>query len=170
MLMLTFIGSTWAANLIDVSNSVNIELAPECKIHDVPFYSEFDFWGPPTGPNELGIIDVIVYGTGKATHMGLTNMVVNEIVDTNVFCNCAWNGEAEVFLTAANGDELHFNYSSIIDPSALEATGDLNIIGHCTVTGGTGRFTNASGVMTYKGVYNVITFTGTAIFDGSIKY
>lgn len=148
------------------TNNTNVEY----KSHLVPFHTEIDYWGPPPGVGEDGMVYIDAYGTGNATHMGLTDMVIHEIVDTKGLCSCEWNAEADVILTAANGDELNFSYTSSIDASDFLVSGELIIVGSCNITGGTGRFVSATGTLTYNGTHNVFSSTGTVIFDGTIMY
>ena len=135
--------------------------------HLVPFKATYSVWSEPATPGPT--IDLIVFGSGLANHLGRSDVIVNETITT---LQLPWSATASVVITAANGDELHFNYSSEIDPSALPpaGNGDLIIAGDCIVTGGTGRFENATGTFVYNGVFNVITSTGTAHFTGTIRY
>lgn len=70
-------------------------------------------------------------------------------------------------LTAANGDILrltHVGTSAPIGPGLVSFQATLTIIG------GTGRFTNATGLVHGSGVANLITRTTVATFEGSITY
>lgn len=135
--------------------------------HPVPFNATFSVWSEPATPGPT--IDLTVFGSGNATHLGNSEVVVTETITT---VTIPWTATASVVITAANGDELHFDYSSVIDPSALPpaGNGDLVIVGECVVNGGTGRFENATGTFIYNGIFNVISSTGTAHFSGTIKY
>lgn len=172
-LALFILAPIFVITLMGFSNSLNPENGNlfsdnsfiESTIHPVPFHTEIDYWGPAPGISEDGMVFIDAYGTGNATHMGLTDMVIHEVVYMDFMYE--WHAEADVVLTSANGDELHFNYTSTIDASVLE---ELIIVGNCNITGGTGRFANASGSLTYNGTHNVFSSTGTVIFDGVIMY
>jgi hypothetical protein len=143
----------------------------EFKTHLVPFHTEIDYRSPLEQLDENGVINIFSSGIGTATHMGLVKMEIYEIVDTHGFDPNEWDADADVVLTAANGDELHFSYTSTIDPADFfNGSGNLYIVGACIVTGGTGRFSEASGTLIYTGVHNVYTSTGTVDFDGTIMY
>jgi hypothetical protein len=74
-------------------------------------------------------------------------------------------GEGTQTLTAANGDTLDAEFSGLLDPETGEATVEF------VITGGTGRFEDASGdftadVQTVSQVPPTFTFT----VDGTISY
>lgn len=150
--------------LLNLSDEVALKSG---KIHPVPFKSVFELWSDPAIPGPT--INLTVNGLGNATHMGRTKLLVSETIITTTI---PWTAHANVILTAANGDELHFNYDSFIDPSEMAPGGNFNLIvvGQCTITGGTGRFKDASGNLTYNGIFNAATSTGTATFNGDIMY
>lgn len=82
-------------------------------------------------------------GKGTASHLGAVTMLATD-------CPLLMPGVAPTFsngqltLTAANGDELRATYSGGLLPVAGTA-GLFTISGPLTITGGTGRFTHASG-------------------------
>ena len=147
---------------LDVNDDVTLKSGEK---HSVPFKSTFELWsdGATSGPP---IINLIVYGSGNATHMGKTDLVVTETITTQEPPS-PWLAEASVVATAANGDELHFDYTSVINPSDFP---NLDVFGICIITGGTGRFDGASGTLTYKGEFNADTNIGIATFNGNILY
>jgi hypothetical protein len=134
------------------------------KKHPVPFKSKFvcrsidfyqnegeDFWHQ------------VLEGEGNATHMGKTTL---NIPDELLYPDAAWynwTATADVILTAANGDELHFSYAS-----AFIYVLPVHVIGEGPITGGTGRFGNATGWMIYEG--NWPDNTGEVTFTGEIQY
>lgn len=70
-------------------------------------------------------------------------------------------------LTAANGDELFISYHATT-PYPDPATGAFNPAGTFTITGGTGRFANATGGGTLSAHANAGTPATTATLDGTI--
>ncbi len=96
------------------------------------------------------IATVIGSGQGQALHLG---RVAAESIAEEV--NLATGaGEASYRFTVANGDEVlvHFVFTAIpTSPTLFEVNGVWQI------TGGTGRFVNASGAGTYEGT---VEFTG----------
>ena len=134
------------------------------KKHAVPFKSSFECWSADFYQNEgENFWHQVVKGAGKATHMGKTTLL---IPDELLYPDAAWynwTATADVILTAANGDELHFSYAS-------EFVYELpvHVIGHGPVTGGTGRFEGATGWLTYEG--NWPDNSGKVTFTGTIQY
>jgi hypothetical protein len=105
-------------------------------------------------PAGLGLLLVTVTATGEATHLGqftgtetlVLNPADGTFAGTRVF-------------TAANGDQLYANVEGAFT-SATTSQGTF------TFTGGTGRFTNASGqaafeTVTPDGIHIALTFEGT---------
>lgn len=84
-------------------------------------------------------------GTGVAQHLGRVTWASEEVVN---FCVDPQDpSRAEVtgalVITAANGDQLRGTYLSIVD--ADFGAGTLTAQGEFVITGGTGRFSGASG-------------------------
>ena len=151
------------------------------KKHAVPFKNTFECWGEfisMDGP----IVHQAVYGSGKATHLGKSELLItDEAIDMS---GSPWTTkDVKVVLTAANGDELNLFYSSSIDPSPLaEPSGAIIVEGaEGYIFGGKGRFENATGTITYEGVWPFHTEIidgepvqifeiGTCTFNGTIQY
>jgi len=116
--------------------------------------------------NEAGQpIGIDVTGSGNGTHIGLFTTLgkvffspypndPNQIIPS---------GEAT--LTAANGDKLIF---VVIDGSQSLITGVGT--GHFGFSGGTGRFANATGIISYVVEQNFITGGYTVTAVGTIDY
>lgn len=125
-----------------------------------PFHGDQDAEFYYTG-SDGEYVDVVVFGTGHYTHMGLTtfesqltvNLITGFGVGTSVY-------------VAANGDELWTEFTS-------QATSATDRYYEVTTVGGTGRFEGATGFSTG---YGVITSsdetggTGDAWFSGTISY
>lgn len=140
------------------------------KKHLVPFNSSFKITGSESS-TEDNLMFQLVYGLGNATHMGKTELFVDEIITMNQ--NLIWTAVADVVLTAANGDELRFTYNSEFDVSGFFTgiSDKIIVAGEGTVTGGSGRFENASGNVIYNGVFYPAAPTNSiANFNGEIKY
>lgn len=82
---------------------------------------------------------IIFEGSGNATHLGHYTSSYTQIVDLTI--PGSFTGSA--VLTAANDDQLHFNYegSIVIDFPSLSFVGQTSFI----FSGGTGRFEDAEG-------------------------
>jgi len=145
------------------------------KKHTVPFKSSFEMWGVDFYLDQGGeFFHQELAGEGNATHMGKTKVVIlDELLypddpdDPDNYFNPGypWTATADVILTAANGDELRFNYAS-----SFMMGYPIDVVGHGLITGGTGRFSDASGEMTYKGHWPSATENGKVTFTGKIKY
>jgi hypothetical protein len=140
------------------------------KKHCVPFKSDFKITDSESSTVE-DLMYQLVYGMGNATHMGKTELFVDEVITMNE--NLIWTAVADVVLTAANGDKLNFNYNSEFDVSGIfSGTSDkIIVVGEGTITGGSGRFEDASGNITYNGIfYPAAPTNSVAYFTGVIMY
>ena len=116
--------------------------------------------------NEAGQpIGIDVTGSGNGTHIGLFTTIGKVFFspDPNDPTQIIPSGEAT--LTAANGDKLIF---VVIDGSQSLITGVGT--GHFGFTGGTGRFANATGIISYVVEQNFLTGGYTVTAVGSIDY
>lgn len=126
--------------------------------------------GPiPSGPK----IDMEISGTGNVTHMGKSKLIIQKTVSTYTYPfsderEDSWQARADMVLTAANGDELHFYFEECrID---LTQTPVFSFDAECTVEGGTGRFKNAGGCLEYHAKLHWFESTGTLKLEGTVKY
>ncbi|MEP6762500.1 MAG: hypothetical protein ABJA93_14190 [Sporichthyaceae bacterium] len=76
--------------------------------------------------------------------------------------------DGRVTLVAANGDELHWTYSGTGTPP--DASGDVVLSGTFVITGGTGRFSSATGGGSFEGVGNVVTGMASFTYTGTISF
>lgn len=98
-------------------------------------------------------------GSGTATHLGRYTMAASETVD--LVAMTVTNG---VFtLTTANGDTVNGSYSGTILP------GLAGYLVSGPITGGTGRFADATGTITFNGTFNPRTGTGSDLISGAIS-
>ena len=96
-------------------------------------------------------------GEGNATHLGRFTY------DENAVVHADGSLLATVVLTAANGDQLFFR-----DAGSL--TSPTTAAGTSTFTGGTGRFTNASGTAHFEAVVASDGVHVAATFEGTIQF
>ena len=129
----------------------------------VPFKGSFNtsfvlLQGPPN-------IIQIVSGEGVASHLGKSTFEAHTSVTVNPQPPFTVNGTRTI--TAANGDQIFTTFTGSSTPVVNGMNGaDLQE----TITGGTGRFTNASGSFTTKARNNIPASSFKADFDGYIKY
>ncbi|MEJ7675828.1 MAG: hypothetical protein WKF59_24760 [Chitinophagaceae bacterium] len=84
---------------------------------------------------------ILSTGTGEASHMGKTTFEARITID--VFSPQPNLSPATFTLTAANGDQIFMNSIGIVSPP--DANGVTMVTLTNTITGGTGRFADASG-------------------------
>ena len=112
---------------------------------------------------QTGGLVVDVTGTGYATQLGKSSAHYRECL---LPATGAVTG-GTFTLTAANGDMLFGTYSGQAFP-----TGDPNVLTYedpGVVTGGTGRFADASGSVTQSGVANLATGEYEGTLTGSVS-
>jgi hypothetical protein len=109
---------------------------------------------------------VTTVGAGHATHLGQFTFVsphLSGLFDFSI--------DGIQIITAANGDELH---ASLLGNLHLEIdeTGHAFLVGDvpATITGGTGRFANATGAFTFSLVFDTETLHSFAQISGTINY
>ena len=124
--------------------------------------SELPFKGTYEGLETVGTVPSRHHldATGNATHLGLFTVTADWTVTTAgaIETNCTW--------TAANGDELftRFTRRGVFVPPTATFTETH------TITGGTGRFANASGTFTVVQTRGLaMPYINSATIDGTIN-
>jgi hypothetical protein len=105
-----------------------------------------NFTSSPTSP---GIIAISANGIGNLTNVGNLSFQLQKTLDTT--------GKVPLFsgtftITALNGDTLTGTYAAV--GAAPDAGGFGTFSGQITVTGGTGRFQSASGIVPFSALAN----------------
>lgn len=101
-------------------------------------------------------------GTGQVSHLGRVTWATEHCFQ--LFAGTF--GDAELVITAANGDKLFGTYNGVM-------TGETTFAESMIITGGTGRFSGASGTIAENGWfdpitgYMEITGVGSIIYDAS---
>lgn len=134
--------------------------APVAAGDQVPFKGSFTGTVTviPLGPP---FASVLVEATGDATQLGrfaveiphVVNQATRSAVGTYVF-------------TAANGDTLTADFTGQATPLA---PGILSIAETGVITGGTGRFADATGTFTTQRTFFVSTGVATGSFQGTVS-
>jgi hypothetical protein len=101
-------------------------------------------------------------GTGTATYLG--NYTEHVTLQVNVLTGSA-TGAAT--FTAANGDTLT---ASVVGQATPANPGVLSIVEVYTITGGTGRFADASGSFTLESTVNQATEVSSGTLSGAIDH
>jgi hypothetical protein len=109
---------------------------------------------PPT-------MSVTANGSGNATHLG--QYAIHYDVEVNLETLA---GEGSAQLVAANGDVLYANLLGQATPTGT--TDVFNVVEEFTITGGTGRFADASGNFTLNREVNITTGATSGTMNGTI--
>jgi hypothetical protein len=128
-------------------------------VADVPLKGEFDGTATVT-PMDPPFAQVNVSATGQATHLGRFTLAIPHVVN---FATQSATGT--MTLTGANGDALiaSFTGHSQINGSLV------TIVETATVTGGTGRFADASGSFTVNRLFDRATGLTQGTLEGTIS-
>ena len=135
---------------------------PVAAAEEVPLKGTLDAVVTIT-PIQPPVVSVLVEGTGNATHLGQYTVeftaVVNQATRTGI-------GPGMIVITAANGDTITAESTG---QAALVAPGVLSTVDTATISGGTGRFADATGSFVLKRTFWVVMGVTTGSFEGSIS-
>jgi hypothetical protein len=109
-----------------------------------------------------GVIRQIDEGTCRISHLGRSTMVSDKLINL-----AAGTQTADVALTAANGDML---YASGKGTNTMTAPGQVAFRVELTITGGTGRFSGATGMLVSEGVADLASAQAKLSMAGTISY
>ena len=128
---------------------------------ETPFKGTVD--AVETGVTIFPIRSITREGGGTATYLGkYTEQVTAQI---NVLTR---HGTGAATFTAANGDTLT---ATVEGQATLTTTpGVLSIVEVYTITGGTGRFADATGTFTLESTVTQATGVSTGTFSGAIDH
>jgi hypothetical protein len=132
----------------------------------VPFRGVTDEQAISAVPVDPDHVFVTTVGGGTATHLGAFTFVSPHLSGLSDF-----SIDGTQMFTAANGDELEASIVGALHPF-VDESGHLFLVGDVagTITGGTGRFDNASGSFTFSIVFDTETFHSTGAIDGVIRF
>ena len=107
-------------------------------------------------------------GTGIASHggKGVSAGVIN--VTGVASCTGGFSAKIEGVFTVANGNQIKYTVVQQLCPTA--AAGVFAGIGSYSITGGTGRFANASGSGSFNGLGDFVGNKYQCTLDGMISY
>ena len=129
------VGAAGTATLIGDDAS-----ASPFKITEVPFKGTFEGVLTVSTPTEPPLLPSFIEATGHATHLGRFTLEVPHVVNpvTRI-------GTGRFEFRGANGDMLTADF---VGHATVIAPGVLSTVDTATITGGTGRFANATGSFT----------------------
>ena len=113
----------------------------------------------PLGPTA---VSVHIEGAGYATLLGRFTVEVPHLVNPQTRI-----ATGSYVFTAANGDTLSATFTG--QATLTSTPGLLTIVETATITGGTGRFSDATGMFTAERVFNQLTGVTTGSFEGRIS-
>ena len=158
---------------VDSTAGVTAPSSLPMKAVDVPFFGAitgeavFDF---ATNPKACASgFTTITTGTGTASHMGRTIWESQHCLgpdDTLL--------DSELVLTAANGDEVHVTYTGAC-PALADVGDPFTCSGSSVISGGTGRFVNATGTLEWSATiifegFGDLSWPGRWEWKGTIRY
>jgi hypothetical protein len=115
-----------------------------------------------TGQVVFPILSATREGTGTATYLG--NFTEHVVMQINLL---TMHGTGLATFTAANGDML---FASSDGQATRTGPTTVSIVEHYTVTGGTGRFTDATGTFTLERTLDQTTGVSSGTFSGAIDH
>jgi hypothetical protein len=126
----------------------------------VPFkgYLEGDVTRTPVPP----LVQVDIDAEGRATHLGRFTLDVPHLVDP-----ATRMAVGQYRFTAANGDALTADFTGLATP--IPGTTLLYIEEEATITGGTGRFAEATGSFTAYRLFDTAAGETVGWFEGTIS-
>ena len=105
---------------------------------------------------------VVFVGTGNATELGQYSATYPHQVDLTTGIE-----EGDMVLVAANGDEIH---AHVVGPSwPTDQPGIIQADTVATITGGTGRFADATGAVRMQGLVNLNTRNVTITLEAKLE-
>jgi hypothetical protein len=131
-----------------------------------PFKGSADEQAISAVPVDEDTVFVTTVGEGQATHLGHFTFVSPHLSGLSDF-----SIDGTQLFTAANGDELRATLLGNLAP-VVDATGHVYLVGDVTgtITGGTGRFANATGTFTLHIEFDTETFHSISTIDGTIHF
>ncbi len=105
-------------------------------------------------------------GTGIGSHIGKATLLAYPTID---FRTNPISVSGTLVITAANGDEIFASFTGTRTATSSTVL-DFTINATYTITGGTGRFQNATGSFVGISLGTVGIHTGTASYEGYISY
>ncbi len=134
---------------------------PAAASEPVPFKGTLEGVATTTFLNPTSV-SVDIEGAGYAAHLGRYTVEVPHLVNPQTRI-----ATGSYVFTAANGDTLTATFTG--QASLTETPGVLTIEETATITGGTGRFSDATGTFTTRRVFNQLTGLTTGSFEGTIS-
>jgi hypothetical protein len=128
----------------------------------VPIRGRCEMEAQPAEPVSPGVISQLDVGTCHISHLGMSTMTSDKLINL-----AAGTQTADVVFTAANGDML---YASGNGTNTMTAPGQVAFRVELTLAGGTGRFSDATGLVVSEGVAILAEAKAYLTMAGTIRY
>lgn len=138
----------------------NDTTASRFKTTEVPFKGTFEGVLTVSTPTDPPLLPSFIEATGNATHLGRFTLEVPHVVNP-----VTRTGTGRFEFRAADGDMLTADF---VGQATVIAPGVLSTVDTATITGGTGRFANATGRFTGGRTFVLATGAVTGFFEGTI--
>jgi hypothetical protein len=116
-------------------------------------------------PGDAGIVELEINATGIVTHLGKSKVRLHTVADFSGPLPTPIPPSTGV-ITAANGDTISFTLRWTLEEVS---PGVFETVGPFTITGGTGRFKNATGGGDYSGLVDTVTGDAAAEITGELQ-
>jgi hypothetical protein len=116
----------------------------------------------PAEPVSPGVIRQLDVGTCRLSHLGVSSLVSDKLINL-----AEGTQTAAVVFTAANGDLLHARGSGT---NSMTAPGQVAFRVELTFAGGTGRFTDATGLVVSEGVADLAKGQAHLTMAGALRF
>lgn len=148
----------WLMLLLAIFSIAGVALAASALRGQASFTGRATF--TPLNGNQVALeLNV----AGNVTHLGKSTVRIQSLADVS------GSGPTPIppsmgVITAANGDTVSFTLTWTVDEAS---SGVFDVLGLIHITGGTGRFTAATGSGEYEG--RLDANNGTCVFEGSYE-
>jgi hypothetical protein len=139
----------------------------EAATSGAPFKADLTLQASFAGTPVPGVFAVTTSGAGHASHLGRVTASSTETLDFASSPGSTVLRDGRMVLVAANGDELHWMYVGTGSPPGEQ--GISTISGTFMITGGTGRFSDATGNGVIHGAANAATGVVSVSYRGAIS-
>lgn len=133
-----------------------------------PFKSEITAQASFAETPVPGVLTLMGSGVGHASHLGNVTVSTTETLDFVTSPGSLVIRDGTMVMVAANGDELRWAYEG--SGSMPDAQGVSAFSGTFLVTGGTGKFADATGSGTFDGTGSTLTGVAIVSYLGRIAY
>jgi hypothetical protein len=147
-------------SLVVISTLVLALAGPVAADDQLPFRGRLEGTVTVT-PLDPPMASVLIEASGNASLLGHFTLEVPHLVNQALRL-----GTGSYVFTAANGDTLTAEFTGL---ATVVAPGVLTTSETATITGGTGRFADASGSFTAERTFYVATGVTIGSFEGSIS-